>query len=251
MNPLSRNQQLRCPARVLVVIGQSSLADTVKLALGHGHYNVRVAQSLADATALVAGWGPHLVIVDIDVAGSGGLERLGETARERGPLPVVALTHRRDLEAKLEAFDRGVDDILTVPFSTDEFAARVLAIMRRTYREATVFAPVLRIGDLQIDILNHHVRAGGRELHLTSLEQSLLYLLAENAGRLLTRDEILNHLWGADYQVESNVVDRHIRNLRVKLHDHSRRPRYIATVPGRGYRFLTGAAEAPSPSPAR
>ena len=96
-----------------------------------------------------------------------------------------------------------------------------------------------------------HVRAGGRELHLTSLEQSLLYLLAENAGRLLTRDEILNYLWGADYEAESNVVDRHIRNLRVKLQDHSRPPRYIATVPGRGYRFLLTAAGPPTASPAR
>jgi two-component system, OmpR family, KDP operon response regulator KdpE len=107
------------------------------------------------------------------------------------------------------------------------------------------FRPVLRLGDLEIDILNRRVRAGDTELHLTSLEQSLLYLLAANAGRLLTRDEILNHLWGADSVAESNIVDRHIRNLRVKLQNHpQRRPRYIATVPGRGYRFVPTAADA-------
>ena len=82
------------------------------------------------------------------------------------------------------------------------------------------------------------MRVGESELHLTSLEQSLLYLLAANAGRILTRDEILDYLWGADYVAESNVVDRHIRNLRVKLQNHANAPRYIATVPGRGYRFL-------------
>jgi two-component system response regulator RegX3 len=81
------------------------------------------------------------------------------------------------------------------------------------------------------------VRAGDKELHLTSLEQSLLYLLAANAGRLLTRDEILDYLWGADYVAESNVVDRHIRNLRAKLHEHFQGWQYIVTVPGRGYRF--------------
>jgi DNA-binding response OmpR family regulator len=97
---------------------------------------------------------------------------------------------------------------------------------------------VLRVGELEIDILNRRVRAGTSELHLTSLEQSLLYLLAANAGRLLTRDEILDHLWGVDYAAESNVVDRHVRNLRAKLQNDWRRPRYIATVPGRGYRFL-------------
>jgi DNA-binding response OmpR family regulator len=99
---------------------------------------------------------------------------------------------------------------------------------------------------LEIDILNRRVRAGESELHLTSLEQSLLYLLAANAGRLITRDEILDYLWGADYVAESNVVDRHIRNLRMKLQNHSRRPRYIATVAGQGYRFLLTAPTPPS-----
>jgi DNA-binding response OmpR family regulator len=139
-----------------------------------------------------------------------------------------------------------VDDILTVPFSPEELVARILAIMRRTYREAVVFTPVLRLGELEIDILHRRVRAGGSELHLTSLEQSLLYLLAANAGRLLTRDEILDHLWGVDYVAESNVVDRHVRNLRVKLQDDHRRPRYIATVPGCGYRFVPTTEDDPT-----
>jgi DNA-binding response OmpR family regulator len=88
------------------------------------------------------------------------------------------------------------------------------------------------------------VRSGSTELHLTSLEQSLLYLLAANAGRLVTREQILDNLWGVDYAAESNVVDRHVRNLRTKLHDDWRRPRFIATVPGRGYRFLPALTHA-------
>jgi DNA-binding response OmpR family regulator len=103
------------------------------------------------------------------------------------------------------------------------------------------------LGDLQIDLLNRRVQAGDTALHLTPLEQSLLYLLAANAGRLLTRDEILDHLWGADYVAESNIVDRHIRNLRLKLQNHSRRRRYIETVSGRGYRFLPTTADAGAP----
>ena len=98
--------------------------------------------------------------------------------------------------------------------------------------------PVLRLGDLEIDILNQHVRAGTSELHLTGLEQALLYLLAANAGQVVTRGEILDTLWGTDYVTESNVVDRHVRSLRVKLQNDWRRPRFIATVPGKGYRFL-------------
>jgi two-component system alkaline phosphatase synthesis response regulator PhoP len=97
---------------------------------------------------------------------------------------------------------------------------------------------VIRSGELEIDVLHRHVRIAQRDLHLTPLELSLLYLLVANAGQALTRDEILNHVWGADFIAESNVVDRHVRTLRAKLRDDWRRPRYIATVPGRGYRFV-------------
>ncbi len=244
----SQDQRLRGPARALLVIEQRVLADVVRLALNHGHYNTRVAQTVDEAATALADWQPHLVVLDMDTGGNGILEALAEAMRQAGRLPVIALTRRGDLKAKLTAFERGVDDILTVPFSPEEFVARVLALMRRTYREAVMFTPVLRLGDLEIDLLNRRVRAGTTHLHLTTLEQSLLYLLAANAGRVLTRDEILDHLWGADYVAESNVVDRHVRNLRIKLQDHSRRPRYIATVPGRGYRFMPGSAYAPPAS---
>ncbi len=234
----SRDQRLRSPARALLVIDQRVLAELVSLALNHGQYITRVASTGQEATSAVADWSPHLVVLDMDIEGNEMLKRFGAATLEGGRLPVIALTRRGDLESKLTAFEQGVDDILTVPFSPEELVARVVAVMRRTYRDAAVFSPLLRLGDLEIDILNRRVRAGGTELHLTSLEQSLLYLLAANADRLLTRDEILDRLWGADYVAESNVVDRHIRNLRAKLQNHSRRPRYIVTVPGRGYRFL-------------
>ena len=113
-----------------------------------------------------------------------------------------------------------------------------------------MFTPVIRVGALEVDILHRRVRVDGRDLHLTPLELSLLYLLAANAGRVLTRDEILDHLWGGDSAVESNVVDRQVRKLRAKLQDDWRRPRYIATVPGQGYRFVFTDADQPTvPSP--
>lgn len=243
----SSDQRLRGPARALLVI-DPVLSEVVKLALDHGHYHVRSASTIEEAAKLLGEWRPHLVVLDMDAPGNVILERLADKkAKGEGP-PVVALTRRGDLKSKLSAFERGVDDILSLPFSPEEFVARVLAIMRRTFRDAAVFSPVLRVGDLEIDILNRHVRIGDTELHLTPLEQSLLYLLAANAGRLLSRDEILDYLWGADYVAESNIVDRHIRNLRMKLQNHSKQPRYIATVPGRGYRFMT-APDAPPASP--
>jgi DNA-binding response OmpR family regulator len=131
-----------------------------------------------------------------------------------------------------------VDDILTVPFAPEELLARVIAVLRRSYGAAVTFTPVIKIGGLEVDILNRTVRAGTSELHMTALEQSLLYLLAANAGRLVTREEILDTLWGVDYVVESLIVDRQIRSLRARLQDDGRKPRFIAAVPGRGYRFL-------------
>jgi DNA-binding response OmpR family regulator len=101
-----------------------------------------------------------------------------------------------------------------------------------------VFTPVIRVGEMEIDILHRRVRVDGHDLHLTPLELSLLCLLAANEGRVLTRDEILDNLWGGDYTAESNVVDRQIRKLRTKLQDDWRRPRYIATVSGKGYQFV-------------
>jgi two-component system alkaline phosphatase synthesis response regulator PhoP len=158
-------------------------------------------------------------------------------------LPVIGLTRRGDLKNKLAAFELGVDDILTVPFAPEELLARVIALVRRSYSNKLTFTPVIKVGELEIDILQRTVRAGTSNLHLTSLEQSLLYLLAANAGRVLSREEILDTLWGVDYVAESNVVDRQIRNLRARLQNDWRAPRFIATVPGRGYRFVTTFAD--------
>jgi DNA-binding response OmpR family regulator len=185
----------------------------------------------------------HLVIVDMDLAHGAILGQLGYIIPSTERLPAIALTHRGDLQTKLAAFDHGVDDILTVPFSPEELVARMLAVMRRTYHERVTFTPVLHLGDLEIDILNRTVHVHGNDLDLTSVEQSLLYLLAANAGQLLSRDEILDQLWGTDYVAERNVVDPHIHNLRVKLQNGWQHPRYIATIPGRGYRFVATATE--------
>jgi len=208
------------------------------MTLNHGVYTTREVTAPAEIATALAEWRPHLALVDMDLDGPGVLAFLGSTPVGGVRLPVIGLTRRGDLKTKLQAFEAGVDDILTVPFAPEELLARVIALVRRAYSDAVTFTPVIKIGDLEIDILNRTVRAGTSELHLTSLEQSLLYLLAANAGRVVSREEILDTLWGVDYVAESNVVDRQIRNLRARLQDDWREPRFIATVPGRGYRFL-------------
>src|SRR5438105_3233204 len=213
------------------------LVELVKLTLNHGVYAIRTATSAPQVQASVEEWQPHLLILDMDLDGRQIMELVVKPGAA-GRLPVIGLTRRGDLKSKLAAFEAGVDDILTIPFAPEELLARVIALLRRSYSDAVTFTPAIRMGELEIDILNRTVRAGSSELHLTSLEQSLLYLLAANAGRVVTREEILDTLWGADYVAESNVVDRQIRNLRARLQDDWKRPRFIATVPGRGYRFL-------------
>jgi DNA-binding response OmpR family regulator len=243
--------------RVLVVMDRPTLARLVALTLNHGTYDTRTVATAAEVAAPLAAWQPHLVLVDMDVAGAEVLTLVGKKPGGEARLPVIALTRRGDLKGKLAAFAQGVDDILVVPFAPGELLARVVALLRRTYGDAVSFTPAIRLGELEIDILNRTVRAGTSELHLTSLEQSLLYLLAANAGRVVTREEILDTLWGTDYVAESNVVDRQIRNLRTRLQDDWRRPHFIATVPGKGYRFLptftdatAGAMPEPSDVPA-
>jgi DNA-binding response OmpR family regulator len=243
MNPQAR--PFDAAPRVLLVIDQPVLAQYVSLALNHGISQTQVARDTEGALAAISTWRPHLVIIDMDLARGGMLGQLGYLAPSTERLPAIALTRRGDLPTKLAAFDQGVDDILSVPFSPEELVARMLAVMRRTYHERVAFTPVLRLGDLEIDILNRSVHVQGKELLLTAVEQSLLYLLAANAGQLLSRDEILDQLWGADYVPESNVVDRHIHNLRLKLQDEWQHPRYIATIPGRGYRFVATAVDVP------
>jgi DNA-binding response OmpR family regulator len=153
------------------------------------------------------------------------------------------LTRRGDLKTKLQAFGLGVDDVMTLPLSPEELLARVLVITRRGLGAIVALVPVLKIGELEIDILNRRLRAGTVEIHLTGIELSLLYVLTAKAGQVVSRDDIQDAVWGIDYLSEGNVVDRHVYKLRVKLGDDCRNPRFIATVPGLGYRFLPAIGE--------
>ncbi|MGH7860743.1 MAG: response regulator transcription factor [Candidatus Dormibacteraceae bacterium] len=237
------------PLRVLVLTEQRWLAEMVKLTLNHGVYVVHDAKDLGAATAMMDDWQPQIAVVDMDSGGDQPVRRIRESYPGSAVrIRVLAVTRRGDLKTKLAAFDQGADDIMTVPLSPEELLARVLVITRRSFGGNVPLNPVLKLGELEIDILNRHVRVGSSELHLTGLEQSLLYFLAANAGQVVTRDEILDALWGVDFTADSNVVDRHVHDLRVKLQNGWKTPRFIATVPGEGYRFLPVSSEQDSAS---
>jgi DNA-binding response OmpR family regulator len=226
--------------RALVLHDRPLVVDLIELTLNHGVFVVRPARNLAEAEALLTSWQPHLAVIDMDHDDSAELlGRLGAANRLTKRLtPALGLTRRGDLKTKLRAFDLGVDDILTMPFSPEELLARAIVITRRATGIDRPLIPMITIGEIEIDILSREVRTGTSVIHLSGIEQSLLYLLASRGGRVVTRDEILDAIWGPDFVSESNIVDRHIRSLRVKLQDDYRHPRFIATVAGRGYRFI-------------
>jgi two-component system, OmpR family, KDP operon response regulator KdpE len=234
------------PHRVLILADQPLVVDLISLTLNHGAFVTRDFPTLDEARAAVVEWQPHVALIDMDLGGPASLRPLRPPADAAHAVPILALTRRGDLKRKLEAFDQGVDDVLTVPFSPEELLARVVVITRRTYGAGGGLVSVLKLGEIEIDIVNRHVIAGGSTLHLTALDQSLLYLLAANAGRVISREEILDAVWGPDFIAESNIVDRHIRSLRAKLQNDWHRPRYIETVPGRGYRFIPTAQATPA-----
>jgi DNA-binding response OmpR family regulator len=229
--------------RVLIALGDIALANTVDFTLKHGAYTRRFAATVDEARAALADWKPHLLLLDIDLEDGAGIQLIDDARAIVSPVGVIALTRRSDLRGKLDAFERGADDYIGIPFVPDDLVARCRAVLRRAHGTAGQLVPSLRIGDLEIDVLNRKVVAGDHELHLTSLEQALLYLLAANAGSILTREQILDALWGTDFVIESNVVDRHVRALRAKLQNDWHKPRYIETVSGAGYRFVSALEE--------
>jgi DNA-binding response OmpR family regulator len=231
-----KKNQLLGPARVLVVI-DPPLANLVALTLNHGKYVTRIAENARSARTELEGWRPHLLLVDLDAEDTDSLGLIGQRVANRR-VPTIVFNARGDLKTKLAAFERGADDIITVPFVPEELVARTLALMRRSYGDGVPFIPVINVAGLEVDLLNQQVKVGRFRPELTAMEQALLYLLASNPGQTLGREEILDALWGADYVAGSNVVDRHVRNLRLKLKDNWRNPRFIGTVPGKGYRFL-------------
>ncbi len=241
--PISR--EIEAP-RALVLEDRRQVVDLIDLTLNHGVFNVRAAHDLDEAAAILAEWRPDLAIVDMDHDDSTALiGRLRAADPPSQPTtPALALARRGDLKTELRAFELGVDDILTMPFSPEELLARAISITRRTTGSSFPIIPTIRIGDMEMDILKREVRTGGSVIHLSGMDQSLLYLLASRAGEVVTRDEILDAIWGTDFVAASSIVDWHVRSLRIKLQNDYRRPRFIATVPGRGYRFVPTLTDA-------
>jgi len=236
----SQQARAKTNPRILLVIARA-LANLVAVTLRHSNYETREATTDGDIRRVLAEWQPDVALIDIDEHANVFNSLGGGLAQ--GKIPILAFTRKRDTSVKLRAFEQGADDIVEVPFTLDEIVARPYALIRRSSGVKTPLVPKIRLGgQIEVDLIEQTVKlAGGKALELTPIQQTLLYILAANAGEVLTRETLLASIWGSAFQIESNVVDRHIRELRVKLGDEWRMPRYIETVPGRGYRFKADA----------
>jgi DNA-binding response OmpR family regulator len=227
--------------RAFVLHGSQLVIDLIGLALHHGRYVVRAAASLPQAERLIAAWPPDLAILDMGHPDSElVLERLVEDRARSTPVVVLALVRRSDIAATLRAFELGASDVVSVPFTPEEVLARALIAGRRLTGRSRPVIPTVTVGEVELDIVGREVRTETAVVHLTGLDQSLLYLLASRAGDVVTREEICAAMWGDGLDVMSTIVDRQVRSLRVKLQDDDREPRLIATIPGRGYRLEAG-----------
>ncbi len=220
--------------RILVVDDEPSITDLLGMALRYEGMEVRVANNGREALELAGAFRPHLVVLDVmlpDLDGFEVLRRLGsDFANER--LPVLFLTARDALDDKLRGFTLGGDDYMTKPFSVEELIVRVRAILRRSHPDGRDNGRLV-VGDLELNEESHEVRRGDTVVELTPTEFKLLHYLMLNAGRVVSKAQILDRVWNYDFDGNANVVEIYISYLRRKIDTLG--PRMITTVRGVGY----------------
>jgi DNA-binding response OmpR family regulator len=217
--------------KLLVVEDERRLARVLADGLREAGYVVDVAFDGEEGERLGLTGAYDVILLDLMLPRRDGLEVCRDLRRRHVDSAVLMLTARDMLEDKVEGLDVGADDYLTKPFHFPELLARVRSLLRRGSHQRS---HVLSLADLQIDTRTHEVCRAGERVRLTTKEYALLEYLAYNAGRVLTRDQILNHVWPSDYDGYSNTVDVFIRYLRRKI-DDPYEPKLIQTVIGLGY----------------
>ncbi len=230
------------PQSVLVVEDESSIASFVALYLKNAGYAVRTAATGGEALSAVAAEHPDLIVLDLMLPDIDGIE-VCKRIRQRSDLPILMLTARDEDVDKIIGLEVGADDYLTKPFNPRELVARVKSILRRAAparRERE--SAVITHGDLAIDAGRREVRVGEEEIQLAPKEFDLLWELLDHRGLVLTRDQLLERVWGYTFAGDTRTVDVHVRQLRRKLGDASP----IVTVWGVGYKVSPSRDGAPS-----
>jgi two-component system response regulator MtrA len=224
-------------ARVLVVEDDASVREAVTLVLERTGFEVNaVADGNAAIAAASESRGHDLVLLDLMLPGVNGLDVCREIRRTSN-VPIVMLTAKVDTADVVAGLELGADDYITKPFEPIELAARVRAVLRRSSDPVTGTPEVLRVGDIEVDEGAFQARRGDNELPLTATEFRLLAELVRHAGLVLTREVLLERVWGYDYLGDSRLVDMAVMRLRDKLGERTEPAGYVSTVRGVGYRF--------------
>lgn len=228
------------PTRVLVVDDEPKIREMLSRYLSADGFEVTEASDGDDALGLVEKVRPDVVILDVRLPRRDGFEVLAELRRTSSAY-VIMLTARAEEVDRLLGLSLGADDYVTKPFSPREVVARVKAVLRRA-REPAPAEDIIEVGALEVDLGRRRVSFRGSAVELTALEFDLLSAVASSPGRVFTRRQLLERVWGWDFFGDERVVDVHVRNIRQKLGDDAQRPAVIATVRGIGYKLVESPA---------
>ncbi len=225
--------------RVLVVEDEESFSDALSYMLRREGFEVAVAATGPDALTEFDRSGADLVLLDLMLPGLSGTE-VCRTLRQRSSVPVIMLTARDSEIDKVVGLELGADDYVTKPFSSRELVARIRAVLRRRGAvETETAASSLEAGPVRMDVERHVVSVNGGTVPMPLKEFDLLELLLRNAGRVLTRGQLIDRVWGADYVGDTKTLDVHVKRLRAKIEPDPANPRHLVTVRGLGYKFET------------
>jgi DNA-binding response OmpR family regulator len=224
--------------KVLIVDADATTRRDVRTACVLDGYQVVEAESGADGLRELGAARPSLVLLEVALPDASGFDVCRELRKADAVVPVIMMSSRSDEIDVVVALEIGADDYVTKPLRIRELVARMAAHLRRTRLDSIeATGNRLEFRDLIIDVNERRIYKSGREVELTHTEFDLLTFLAANAGKVLSREKILNSIWGYEYPIETRVIDVHIRNLRRKIETQPSRPYYILAVPGIGYRF--------------
>lgn len=232
--------------RILLVEDEKNIREAVTAYLEKENYWVTAVEDGKEALEEFSRRTYDLIVLDLMLPKVSG-EQVCRAVRDVSDVPIIMLTAKGEIEDRIIGFELGADDYLIKPFSPRELVARVRALLRRVHSDREPLREEMVYGDLVIDMTGHKVTIGGEEVDLTASEFKLLTTLARYPGRVYSRMELVEKVLGYDFEGYERTIDSHVKNLRAKLGDNPRSPRWLHTVHGVGYRFenpnAPGAAE--------
>lgn len=223
-------------AKVLVVEDEQSLREPLVFVLEKEGHEVIEAANGEDALKMFESEGADVILLDLMLPKMDG-NQVCKTIRLNSNVPIIMLTAKDSEIDKVVGLEIGADDYVTKPYSTRELLARMKAVLRRKVEPSLEHSAILQAGELRLDSERHVVTLAGKTISLPLKEFELLELLMENVNRVLTRGQIIDRVWGANYFGDTKTLDVHIKRLRSKIEDDPARPQYIQTVRGLGYKF--------------